>query len=484
MKNGSRNDNTDNTRIKKYIKMKVKSLIVLLSISISFTIFAGAPVQSIFAQDMIPKYGEDSVACVQNLSLYRESYKQWKSSKYKSPAIYHAMNNWHTVFKDCPRSSENIYIDGAKMLDFYIKNTKDEARKEILIDSLMLTYDTRIKYFPNHYKTKKSQVGNILGRKGVALYQLRPSAYLEANAILKESIELDKSKSKGPVYVYYFRSVTKMAMKGDTDTAAVVDAYDMLSDYIVQNLKYYGEKNDEKKYNQWVNIQGNIENTFEPFALCPDLVRIYQQKYDADPENLDLLKKIVKLLDKKKCVDDPLYFETTVSLYNLEPSPSSAYLIGKMYLKQERYIEAIPYMEAATAMDEKDKVDDAYIFLAQIFRAQDNFPKARTMARKAAETNPEWGEPFMFIGDLYALSAKDCGDNDLTKKVSYWAAIDQYAKAKRVDPELTDAANKKINIYRAYFPAAELLFFYDLKEGDSYTVGCWINETTTIRAAK
>ncbi len=464
--------------------MKVNSLIVLLSISISLTIFAGAPVQSLTAQDMIPKYGEDSVDCVQNLSLYRESYKQWKASKYKSPAISHAMKHWHDVFKDCPRASENIYIDGIKMIDYYIKNTKDEARKEKLIDSLMLTYDTRIKYFPNHYKTHKSQVGNILGRKGVDLYKRRPSAYIEANAILKESIELDKAKAKGPVYVYYFRSVTKMAMKGDTDTAAVVDAYDILSDYIDKNLKYYDEKNDEIRFNQWVNIQGNIENTFEPFAQCPDLVRIYQQKYDADPENLDLLKKIVKLLDKKKCVEDPLYFETTVSLYDLEPSPESAYLIGKLYLKEGRYTEAIPYMEAATEMDDIDKVDDAYIFLAQTFRALDNFPKARSMARRAAEANPEWGEPYMFIGDLYAMSAKDCGDNDVTKKVAYWAAVDQYAKAKRVDPELTDAANKKINIYRAYFPQGELLFFYDLKEGDKYTVGCWINETTTIRAAK
>jgi tetratricopeptide (TPR) repeat protein len=273
-----------------------------------------------------------------------------------------------------------------------------------------------------------------------------------------------------------------MAMKGDTDTAAVVDAYDMLSDYIDINLKRTAS--NEKKYNQWINIQGNIENTFEPFAQCPDLVRIYQQKYDADPDNPELLKKIVKLLDKKKCVEDPLYFETTVSLYELEPSAESAYLIGKMYLKQERYTEAIPYMVAATEMEDQDKVDDAFQFLAQIYRAIDDFPTARQYARKAAEANPEWGEPFMFIGDLYALSAKDCGDNDLTKKVAYWAAVDQYAKAKRVDPELTDAANKKIGIYSAYFPQGELLFFYDLKEGDKYTVGCWINETTTIRAAK
>lgn len=464
--------------------MKVKTLIALLSISISLTIFAGMPLSSVSAQDLIPKYGEDSVNCVQNLSLYRESYKQWRASKYKSPAISHAMKHWHTTFRDCPRSSENLYIDGSKMLEYYIKKTNDQARKEKLIDSLMLLYDTRIKYFPDHYKTGKSQVGDILGRKGVDLYQFRPNAYLEVYSILGEAIKLDKNTAQGPVYVYYFRAVTKMAMKGDTDTAAVVDAYDMISDYIDANLKYYEQKNDENRYNQWVNIQGNIENTFEPFAQCPDLVRIYQQKYDADPKNADLLKKIVKLLDKKKCVDDPLYFDATVSLYEQEPSPESAFLIGKMYLKQEDYAEAIPFMEAATEMDDEEKVTEAYLFLAQIYRAQNNYPMSRSMALKAAEMDPGSGEPYMIIGDLYALSAKDCGDNDLTKKVAYWVAVDQYARAKRTDPDLTDAANKKISIYSAYFPQGELLFFYDLKEGDTYKVECWINETTTIRAAK
>lgn len=464
--------------------MKVKSLIVLLGIGLSLSLIAVVPGNTLNAQETMPKYGLDSVTCVENLSLYRESFKQWKQSKYKSPAIDHAIKYWHYVFESCPRASENIYVDGVKMVKFFIKNAKDDAEKESLIDSLMLVYDNRIKYFPNKYKTGKPQVGRILGRKGVDLYKLRPSAYLEAYEILKQSLELDKQNTSGPVYVYYFRCVTKMAMKGDTDTTAVVDAYDLIGGYVESNIKKYREKGNEKKENEYINIMGNIENTFEPFAQCPDLVRIYQQKYDAAPEDVELLKKIVGLLDKKKCVEDPLYFEATVSLYAADPTPASAYRIGKMYLIQKRYKEAIPYMEAATEMDDIDKVDDAYIFLAQAYRSLENFPRAKYMALKAAETNPDWGEPFMFIGDLYAHSAKSCGNDDLTRKVAYWAAVDKYAKAKRVDPDLAAVANKRIKIYRAYFPPTELLFFHNLIEGEKYTVECWINEVTIIRAAK
>jgi len=281
--------------------MKVKSFAILLSILISFPAFAIKTSIIEFRQDDLPKYGHDSVDCVQNLSLYRESYKQWKASKYKSPAIDHAFNFWKKVVKDCPKASENIYVDGAKMLDFYIKNAKDDKKKNALIDSLMIIYDMRIQYFPNHYKTRQSQVGKILGRKGVDLYKNRPADYLKVFEILDKSIELDGAKAKGPVYVYYFRAITRMAVKGETDTAAVVDAYDMISDYITTNIKYYKEKNKTKDVVKWENIQGNIETTFEPFANCNDLIRIYQQKFDHDPENVELIQKIVKLLDKKKC---------------------------------------------------------------------------------------------------------------------------------------------------------------------------------------
>jgi tetratricopeptide (TPR) repeat protein len=135
-------------------------------------------------------------------------------------------------------------------------------------------------------------------------------------------------------------------------------------------------------------------------------------------------------------------------------------------------------------MEDQDKVADAYIFLAHIYKALSNFSKARAIVLKGMELRPDKGEPYLFIGDLYAISATDCGDNDLTKKVAYWAAVDKYYKAKQVDPSIAEEADKRIRTYSAYFPPLEVLFFYNLNEGDSYTVGCWINETTTVRSAK
>ena len=250
-----------------------------------------------------------------------------------------------------------------------------------------------------------------------------------------------------------------------------------------KNIARYKAARKDKYVKRWEGVREGIEKGFEPFANCNDLVRIYQPKFDKNPNDTELLKKITYMLDKKKCVESPLYFDAIVNLYKAEPSPESAYLIGKILLKQKRYMEAIPYMQDATKMENKDKVDDAYMFLANAYHALGKLAEARNMARKAIEINPHNGEAYVLIGDMYAESAKKCGSNDLTSKVAYWAAVDKYIQAKKADPELTEAMNKRIAIYKAHFPTTETLFFYDLKAGDSYTVPCWINEKTTVRAS-
>jgi len=50
-----------------------------------------------------------------------------------------------------------------------------------------------------------------------------------------------------------------------------------------------------------------------------------------------------------------------------------------------------------------------------------------------------------------------------------------------VDPSTSDDANKKIASCTRYFPKQEDVFFYGLKAGDTYSIKCWIGETTTVR---
>jgi tetratricopeptide (TPR) repeat protein len=135
-------------------------------------------------------------------------------------------------------------------------------------------------------------------------------------------------------------------------------------------------------------------------------------------------------------------------------------------------------------MENETRAYKALIFLAEDFMSLQKNEKARAIARKAANLNPKAGKPYIIIGDLYASTANDCGNDELTRKVAYWAAVDQYKKARSVEPNIATSMNKRISSYQKYFPTTELLFFYNLHEGDEYTVECWINEITTVRAAK
>ena len=281
--------------------------------------------------------------------------------------------------------------------------------------------------------------------------------------------------------MYYFRSAISMARNGKADTALIVEAYDKSTEIIEHNMKKY--EGQTKKLANWEIVQGNIELSFEPFATCDDLIRVYSAKFEESPDDLELLKKVTTMLDKKKCQDSELYFRASQKLYDLEPSPESAYLLGKMFLRDQDYATAIRYFNEVEGVEEQEVLSRAYKYTAEAYRAQRNYPAARNYARKALEITPNDGELYIIIGDLYAESAKECGNDELTQRVAYWAAVDKYIKAKQVDPDVAQVANNRITAYSVYFPSQETIFFYDLKEGDPYTVECWINETTTVRAS-
>lgn len=450
--------------------MKTRFISSLLTLAL----IAGLSFKSdVAAQGKFGATPEDSVKCIMNLSLYTEFYKQWKNSKYKNESIKDAIVPWRKVFKTCPGARQSTYIDGVKMYTHFIKNESDPDRKNALIDTLMIIFDTRIENF--------GKEGYVLGRKGVSLYSMRLSDYEEAYNILKKSIDLDENKSYPDVLVFFMRATKKMIDEGKAPEDIIFDNYDQSSKIIEANIEKY--KNDAKKLANWENVRGNIDLIFEPFATCEAIIKIYTPKFEENPDDIKMLKKLTKLLDRKKCTDDPLYFDATVKLYDLEPSPESAYLIGKMLMKNEKFGEAIDYLKEGEKLDDSDARADSYLYIAECYRSLKNYSSARTYALKCAAERPEDGHPYLIIGDMYAASSKTCGDNEIAKKAVYWVAVDMYYKAKSVDPEIADIANERIRSYSVYFPPKEDIFFHNLNEGDEYEVECWINTKTKIRAA-
>ena len=415
--------------------------------------------------------------CDADISVYREAFKQWDGkASTANPVMIQA---WRRVFLNCPGYKERTLTDGTKIVNnALIKSTKDEALKEKYIDTLVMVYEARIQYFP---KTKAgNQIGNIKGRMGLDLMAFQ-SRMEQAYQALKDAIDIDGNNANYAFIDGYFTTIINMVKAGKLDESLIIEEYSRLMDIADFNIKRYAEEGNEKLLGNYTQTKENLEGMVQPYANCEDLVRIYQKKFDADPDNIELLNKIATVLSARNCDKTDLYLAVAIKLHKLNPSPESAYFIGKRYLADQEYTKAISYLLEATKSQDVKSAQQAYKYLAQIMLKEGKGEQGRAYARKAIELDRTDGEPYMIIGYLYASSGKDCSVNPLMAKAVYWAAVDQFVKAKTVDPSIAAKANEMIRDYSKMFPTSEDAFFYNVFEGDEYQVECWINETTKAR---
>ncbi len=437
-------------------------LLVLLAVEIT----------PVFAQKIAKKFGNDSISCITHTSLYREFYKQQNYTD--------ALPHWRWVFNNCPLVSQNLYIDGVKMMSAKINAAKDLNTRNAYIDTLLMIYEQRIKYFGD---TPTSREGMVLGREAIELEIYRPSDTLRIYDYLRRSIEIEGLDSESLVVSRYFINVVNMVANKRFPSDTIAEVYDRLSNLVDRKLELI--MNDADQVDKWKEVKALLESQFEPYATCDEIERIYSRKFEKSPNDTLLLKKITRLLDRKDCTDRDLFFSATENLHKARPTGQSAYLMGRLSLIKGDVSKAESYfIEAIPSLDDPLKAKTCF-YLAKIYYDQKRYSEARSYALKSLAINPNEGICYMLIGNMYAATAASCGGSDeIASRAGYWAAVDKFIKARTVDPSVADEANKAIDIYSAYFPTRERLFFNDIKEGSSYNVGCWIGETTTVRAAR
>jgi tetratricopeptide (TPR) repeat protein len=303
---------------------------------------------------------------------------------------------------------------------------------------------------------------------------------------------LGKEDAEPAIVFTYYDFLVNQVVNGKMDTIVIFEEYDRLSDLMNKRLvKLYDEyKNNPADSNRYIrsinNVKAaiiNMDNFMAPFANCDIIINIYSNKFEQNKQNIDFLRRLTNIMEKKGCDDNKLYFKAAEQLYTLDPSPASAISLAKSFIKTKRYSDAIKYAnQAAENFQDPDDKFNAYMVLAEAYRLNGQYSAAKNAAIKASNIKPNSGQPYIFIGDLYMITSASCGDNPVTKRAGYWAAYDQYIKAKR-DPEFANIASRKASEAYSYFPKTEDLFFYGYYKGNSYTINCWYTETTTIRAS-
>jgi tetratricopeptide (TPR) repeat protein len=275
--------------------------------------------------------------------------------------------------------------------------------------------------------------------------------------------------------------VTKsLFLLGELPKEDVVNNYGVLSKIVEDQLAK--DPNDEKA----PVAKEEIDKAFQTSgaADCEALLAYYEPKFNEISSDVDALKKMLRALDRQDCTSSELFAAASEKLYELDPSAEAAFNMARLFVKRDEVAKAKEYYKTAIAAEtDKELLAKYYYELALFTFAKEHaYSTARDYARKSLENDPNSGRTLILIGDIYAQGAKTYGKDDFEHATVYWLAVDYYQKAKRVDPDIAATANEKINTYRVYFPDKETMFFQGLQNGQSYKLGSWINETTTVRA--
>jgi tetratricopeptide (TPR) repeat protein len=472
-----------------------------------FSVMAFSPIVQIQAQNLNYKYGaneEDSLKCLEQLSLYREVVKQ---NNFKD-----AYPSWKWVVGNCPMSSRLIFTDGPVILDNLIAAETDSVKKEEYIQELFDLFYLRIKCYP-------ADEGYVLGRIGVYTMKYRQWDYKNGRENMEKSIELTGEETSPQVLDIYFQTTEMYMVREKLTVEVMIDAYDRVTEvldkmldagemkldavmheiYSLQEKLDSGEISNEeylptyedrakdsiKATNELVQLRrvnNNLNIRFSKYATCDILINIYTKKFETN-KDIRTLQQIVKFFSKTgdtACTNSNLFIAAVEELYKQTPTASVAYYMGGIKLKKREYNEALSYLTQAVDMYEKDadKIN-CYLLMAECYRSLNQYSAAREVAYKILKLNPNDGRAYISVGTTYMSSVASCATD--VPGAAYWAAADKFAKAKAIDPERADEAQKMLSLASARFPKTESYFNLGLKKGDPYKVDCWIGETTTIR---
>ena len=450
-----------------------KFFVVFSVMMLSFTAFAQKGVED------GSKYGhgEDSVRCIQNLSLYQTYAKQGDYAT--------ALEFWTIAYTECPAASINLYIEGAKIRTWQLKREKDPAKKMEYFNALMQVYDQRIQYFGDYVRAPRPFV---YGRKAVDYFTLHPdgenSDKKPAYEWLSICINECSVRQFNAAYAPYYILASKAMLENPEHKTQFINDYLKVMDVMDQKIAL--AKTDAEK-EKLAAYESDINDVFvsSGVADCTTLQEIFAADLEANKTNLEWLNKVVDLFKRVKCTDTEVYFAASQYSHQLNPTPESAEGCAYMCIKKEEYSKAAEYLNEAIAMTDDNNKKSEYEFLAATaLFAGKQYAEARKHALAAASYKEGYAEPYVMIAKMYANSV-DQFDDQVIRRLVYCAAVDKLEKAKSIDPAVAEECNDLIAKYKEQYPRSEDVFMNpNVDEGKPYTLGGWINERTIVRVKR
>ncbi|HKK78961.1 MAG TPA: hypothetical protein VJ933_05000 [Phaeodactylibacter sp.] len=397
-----------------------------------------------------------------------------------------AFELWQKVYEVAPAADgrrNTVYADGIRFYEYKISQTKDTALQAAYVDTIFNIYDEIDRCYP--------EGGYIQARKAFDLfYKYRSRASKEEiYAMFKAAIDKDGMDVPDFVVNPFAALLVELYDKGKIPKEEAYQYQDLLRQRIAKGLEECQGTGCERWQiiEEYAPVRLEYFETVEGFYDCEYYVDKYYQDFLDNPEDCDVIRTVYSRLKWGGCAEDSEAFAAVRAAGN-ENCRREAGPVRVAYdlLRDAKYREAIDaFQNVVEETDDPEKKAQFLLTIAKIYEVHlRNFSQSRNYALQAAELRDNWGEPYMLIGRLYASSGPLCGPGrGWDSQVVTWPAIDMWQKARSVDPEVRQEADKLIARYRQFMPSKEDVFIRNLKAGQSFYVGCWIQRSTRIRTA-
>lgn len=419
-------------------------------------------------------HGEDSVNCRLNLSLMQTAAK---AEAYES-----ALTPWLAVYEECPGSSKNIYIYGPRIFKSLYEKESDSSKKKEYLDKTMEIYDKRIIYFGDG-----DAEGTIIAYKTYDYMEMmgdQADQKVIYDWLSKAVTDMKEKLYPQDAYSYFMGASLSLYINDNSLKDQYLNDYFEVMGFIDQALVNAETANDEASRDYLEMLKNGILQGFVNSGAgdCETLTDYYADKLEENKSDKEFLNEVINALGSIGCNDSDLYFTASEFLYHMEPSANAALGLANKGLKDKDFETAVKYYaDAAKLETDKTKASGYFMQLARIFSNQRNFARARAAAYDALEYNPNNGDAYILIAQLYASSANNVFAESEKAGLVYCAAVDKLQKARSVDSSVVSEVNTLINRYSAAFMDTETAFMMGYKSGESVFIPGWIGENTIIR---
>lgn len=405
-----------------------------------------------------------------------------------------ALPYYEKLINECPNYNLAIYQYAVKMFEYYIDEKGDKSK----INDLIKAWELRLQNFPEQTKE-----GDVL----LTIAQLKYDNNIGSKAEQFKAFDdvfkkYPEDFTSGKSLYTYFSLAVDLKNSGEKDLQEIFTLYDIVISKIDTEKNSLAEKltplidkeeagtalteKEQRAKDVYDNnlgvygtIEGSVNTTLGQLADCVNLVPFYEKDFEAKKNDIEWLKAASNRLDAKDC-ETPLSNKLAMRLHELEPSSTSAYLLGKQAEAEGKASKAMEYFNQAADL-EKDNSKKARIFysIAENHRKKGSFGAARTYYNKMLEVKPSAGVAYLKIAQMIGDSSNSCGNTVFEKRAINWLAAEMAAKAARVDASVASSANAAASAYRQRAPQASDIFSEGMA-GKTITFNCWVGGSVRV----